>query len=241
VLDRNRRYFERYPGDEKRAAEIVEVLRGNQVRLPGGDLLTQRRFQTMGMAFGMSDGFERLHYLLDEAFVEGPDGRELADGFLIGVEAATGFTGGPLYMVLQEACYWQGSTKPWAADRLRAEFPAFDLDAGGPVRFTGEMVYPWMLDEYGSLRPLREAADLLARRAGWPALYDVERLRRNEVPCAAVIYHDDMYVDAVLSLETARSVRGLRLWVTNEYEHDGVRKDGAAVLGRLIDLARGER
>jgi hypothetical protein len=27
----------------------------------------------------------------------------------------------------------------------------------------------------------------------------------------------------------------------NEYEHDGSRRDGARVLGRLIDLARGEQ
>ncbi len=241
VLDRNRLYFERYPGDEERAAEIVVVLRRATTYLPGGDLLTPRRFQTLGLAFGMSDGFERFHYLLDQAFVEGPGGRELADRFLLGVEAATSFTVNPLYVVLHEPCYCQGAASRWAAHRLRAEFPAFDLDAGGPVRFTGEMVYPWMLEEYGSLHPFREATERLARREQWPALYDVERLRQNGVPCAAVVYHDDMYVDAGLSLETARSIRGLRVWVTNEYEHDGVRKDGAGVLGRLIDLARGER
>jgi len=144
-------------------------------------------------------------------------------------------------MVLHEPCYCQGAAPRWAAQRLRAEFPAFDVEAGGPVRFTGEMVYPWMLEEYASLRPFREAAELLAERERWPALYDVEQLRRNEVPCAAIVYHDDIYVDAGLSLATARDVRGLRLWVTNEYEHDGVRKDGAGVLGRLIELARGER
>jgi hypothetical protein len=189
----------------------------------------------------MSDGFERVHYLLDQAFVQGPGGSEVADRFLLGVESATGFTVNPLYVVLHEPCYCGGAASGWAAHRLRAEFPAFDVDAGGPVRFTGEMVYPWMLEEYESLRPFREAAEMLARRKQWPALYDVERLRQNQVPCAAVVYHDDMYVDAGLSLETARAIRGLRTWVTNEYEHDGVRRDGDGVLGRLIDLARGER
>ena len=61
------------------------------------------------------------------------------------------------------------------------------------------------------------------------------------MPCAAVVYHDDMYVDAALSLETARAIRGLRTWVTNEYEHDGTRRAGEEVLGRLIELVRGER
>ncbi len=34
-------------------------------------------------------------------------------------------------------------------------------------------------------------------------------------------------------------IRGLRPWITNEYEHNGLRADGGCVPGRLIDLARG--
>jgi hypothetical protein len=36
-------------------------------------------------------------------------------------------------------------------------------------------------------------------------------------------------------------VRGLRTWVTNEHQHDGLRRDGEQVLDHLIALARGER
>jgi pimeloyl-ACP methyl ester carboxylesterase len=241
VLERNRRHFERYPADEERAAEVVEAVRAARPRLPGGDPLTPHRFQTLGTAFGMSDGFERLHYLLDEAFVDGAGSRrELADGFLLGVEAATGHPVNPLYVVLQEACYCQGTASRWAAERLRTEFPEFDL-ASGRVRFTGEMMYPWMVEEYAALRPFREVAHLLADREDWPALYDRERLAGNEVPCAALVYHDDMYVDAGLSLETAGAIRGMRTWVTNELDHDGVRMDGERILAHLIELARGER
>jgi hypothetical protein len=28
-------------------------------------------------------------------------------------------------------------------------------------------------------------------------------------------------------------------WITNEYEHNGLRADGERVLGRLIDLVKG--
>jgi hypothetical protein len=41
------------------------------------------------------------------------------------------------------------------------------------------------------------------------------------------------------STESARRIRGLRPWITNEYEHNGLRADGERILGRLIDLARG--
>jgi hypothetical protein len=34
-------------------------------------------------------------------------------------------------------------------------------------------------------------------------------------------------------------VRGLRTWLTSEYEHNGLRADGGRILGRLLDLARG--
>ena len=61
----------------------------------------------------------------------------------------------------------------------------------------------------------------------------------NEVPAAAAIYAEDMYVERELSEETAARIRGLRPWVTNEYEHDGLRVDGEGVLGRLFDLVQG--
>jgi hypothetical protein len=95
-----------------------------------------------------------------------------------------------------------------------------------------------MLEDYGALRPLRKASQLLAERQ-WPSLYDPDQLARNDVPVAAAIYADDMYVDRVLSEDTAARIRGLRVWLTNEYQHDGLRIDGERILDRLIDLARG--
>ncbi len=70
-------------------------------------------------------------------------------------------------------------------------------------------------------------------------MYDPEVLARNEVPAAALIYADDLYVPRALSEETAAAVRGLRPWLTNEWEHDGLAADGERVLGRLLDLVRG--
>jgi hypothetical protein len=102
--------------------------------------------------------------------------------------------------------------------------------------FTGEHVFPWMFEEFGALRPLRAAAEQLAGRE-WPALYDPDVLRANDVPCAAMVYADDLYVDRALSEQTARAVGGLRYWITNEYEHNGLRADGQRILSRLIDLA----
>jgi hypothetical protein len=41
------------------------------------------------------------------------------------------------------------------------------------------------------------------------------------------------------SVQTAAVIKGLRAWVTNEYEHDGLRVSEGRVLDRLIALARG--
>ena len=73
VLDKNRRYFERYPDDRERLVKIVEQLATTKVRLPGGDRLTPERLQVVGIEFGMAEGFERVHYLVEEAFFEDAD------------------------------------------------------------------------------------------------------------------------------------------------------------------------
>jgi hypothetical protein len=54
----------------------------------------------------------------------------------------------------------------------------------------------------------------------------------------AAIYFDDMYVPRELSLDTAARIRGLRYWITNEFEHDGLRTSEGRFLDRLIGLAR---
>jgi pimeloyl-ACP methyl ester carboxylesterase len=225
VADKNRAHYARYPEDRERVRELVERLEAEDVRLPSGDRLTTRRFRQLGALLGMSDGSEKLHYL-----VELPFG---SPAFLHDVEASSPFARNPLYAVIHEACYAPGCATRWSAERVLP-----DEFRDDPTLFTGEHVYPWMLQDYGALRPLADAAQALAARE-WPQLYDVERLRANDVPAAAAIYAEDMYVERAYSEETAQAIRGLRPWVTNEYEHDGLRADGARVFGRLLDLVRG--
>ncbi|MFT2018090.1 alpha/beta fold hydrolase [Streptomyces sp. 796.1] len=238
-------HYARYPGDAVAAARIVRHLADHEEVLPDGTVLTPEAFQQLGILLGGGDGSHRLHYLLEDAFVPTVDGPRLSDHFGEQVAAVLSRTTNPLYTLLHEAIYAQdGRATDWSAHRVRTEFPAFDavgaLAAGDPVLFTGESVHPWMLDVLPGLRPLRETAHLLAARTGWGPLYDAEQLARNTVPVAAAVYHDDLFVDTEHALRTAAAIRGLRTWVTNEYEHDGVRAGGSAVLDRLLRLARGE-
>ncbi|WP_030294870.1 alpha/beta fold hydrolase [Streptomyces katrae] len=236
VRDRVLDFYARYPDDAARLREIARLLAATDVRLPDGDRLTPRRLRTLGLVLGMGDGFERIHWLLDESLDREA---KLTDTFLHQVMTLTGFTDNPLFAVMQETLYGQGAGPTgWAASRALAAFPEFTEDAD-PLLLTGEMIYPWMFREVKGLRPFADAADLLAQRPDWPPLYDPRRLAANRVPLAALVYHDDMYVDAGLSLRTAREVGATRVWVTNEWEHDGVTASGGRVLSRLMDLAAG--
>ncbi|MFN2489294.1 MAG: alpha/beta fold hydrolase [Actinomycetota bacterium] len=223
VLNKNRAYYARYPEDLERVRAILERLDAEDVRLPSGDRLTVRRFRQLGNLLGASDGFEKLHYLLELPFG--------SPASLHDLESASPFARNPLYAVIHEACYASGCATRWAAARVLP-----DEFRDDPTLFTGEHVFPWMLEDFGVLRPLADAAHVLAERE-WPQLYDPARLGVSDVPAAAAVYAEDMYVERAYSEETAATIRGLRPWITNEYEHDGLRADGARILGRLLDLA----
>ncbi|MEV8096119.1 alpha/beta fold hydrolase [Kitasatospora sp. NPDC085879] len=248
VAAKNAAHYARYPQDVAAVRRIAAHLTQRPAQLPSGGLLTVRAFQALGLMLGGGSGSGALHYLLEEAWVEGEDGPELSDTFLAEAQAQLSFAQNPMYAVLHESIYGQRSVDPagtgWAAERVRKEFPAFDAEAAlgtdAPVLLTGEMIYPWMFETDPALQPLRETAQLLAERRDWPDLYSPERLAANEVPVFAAVYFDDMYVDTADSLETAQTVGNLRFWLTNEWEHDALRVSGRVVLDRLVRMARGE-
>jgi pimeloyl-ACP methyl ester carboxylesterase len=236
VASRQQRFNDRYPEDQEVLDSVADHLAHVDVRLPSGDPLTVPRLQQLGMWLGAGDGPEVLHYLLERAWA----GAELADAFLMDVEARTTFVDRPLYALLHESIYCDGPghVSAWAAQRERDKRPELAPDVR-PLPLTGEMIYPWMFESDRSLAPLAEAAQLLADHEGWGALYDTDRLAHNTVPVAAAVYHDDMYVEYAYSMETAARLGACEPWVTNEFSHDGLRSD-ARVLDRLLDMVSGE-
>ncbi|WP_127130665.1 alpha/beta fold hydrolase [Georgenia sp. SYP-B2076] len=240
---RNHQYFARYPDDQARLREVAQHLAGTEELLPTGERLSARRLRQIGIRLGADLGFDALHYVLEEPFVSVGGARRLTRSFLADVGALVSYAGNPLYAVLHEAIYAQGSATHWAAERVRGEFASMAEDAdpawpATPYYLTGEHIYPWQLREDPALRPLADAADLLAAKEDFPALYDPKVLAANTVPVAAAIYVDDMFVPLELSLATARAIKGLRPWITNDYQHDGIRTDGEHILDRLITIAR---
>jgi pimeloyl-ACP methyl ester carboxylesterase len=235
MLAKNRAFERRYPGDTAALARLADLLGAEDVRLPDGDRLTVPRLQFLGNAFGMQHGFESVHWLLDEAFAGSGEGP--SDTFLAQVQAATDFADNPLWAALQESLYGdpESGATAWAADAELARHPEF-ASASRPLRLTGEAMFRWMFDDIRILRPFAPAADALAERTDWSPIFDRTRLAANEVPVAAAVYFDDLYVDSGLQLETAASVGNLQAWVTDEWEHDGVAASGDAVVRHLLRL-----
>lgn len=224
LAEKNRAYFERYPEDRARLREIVRRLDSEELRLPNGERLTARRFRQMGMWLGNSAGWELLHHVIELPFG--------SPAFLYDVEDGAVLWGrNPIYATLHESSYADGFPTRWSALRTMPD------EVEAEQYFTAEHVFPWMWDECWGLQSQKDAAQLLAEHA-WPKLYDAAQLRRNEVPVAATIYVDDLYVDREFAMETAKLIKGLRPWITNEYEHNGLRADDR-VVGRLIDMVRG--
>jgi len=240
VIIENKRYYERYPQDRNKLREIATYLRTNDVRLPSGDPLSVRKFQLLGINFGISTGFTTIHNLVETAFVEGQNGKELSYLFLKNVEGMIGFDTNPIFAILHEPIYGDAHSTDWAAERLHINYPELSHDEeNGDFYFTGEMVYPWMFDDISQLQVMKEAANILASKKDWPALYNRNNMKSKSIPGAAAIYYSDMYVPVDFSVETAaKYLPGVKLWITNEYKHNGTNIDGYHILDRLISLVK---
>ena len=237
-------FYERYPQDVERVAAVADRLpAAGEVRLgedgrwvsvdgrevpllPNGDPFTVERLQCLGSDFGMKPSFERVHWILDSAFLDGDGSASadspLSDEFLAKVMTAT--SSRPLYWPLQEFIYADGdlwSPIRWAAQRVRDTHPEFDA-AHRPLIFTGEAMFPWMFEQEAALRPFKPAMDLLMEDMHFGRLYDLAQLARNEVPLQAAVYFDDMYVDSGMQLDTLSRIGRSHYWTTNEFEHDGL-------------------
>ncbi len=239
VEERNRIFFEKFPMDKERLARLAKHLQENEVRLPNGDRLTPRRLQLLGIQMGFADTMQDMHFLIEEALME-LDGQErISFAFLKKLSNALSFDSNPIFAILHEAIYAQQAATQWACGAVQKElYPHYDDFED--FRFYGEMIFPWMFDEFAELRGMKDAANLLAEYEDWPLVYNKDVLKENKVPVACVVYTNDMFVNAKFSKETIDYVPNMKAWYTSEYEHCGMRADGERILSRLIDLMRGE-
>lgn len=250
VLERNQAYYDKYPEDVQAVRRVVEYITAQGgIALPGGGKLTAGRLLSVGMSLGFHGGLDSIHSLILKMVTDLDQFSFLTRSTLTAVELSVPFDSNPVYAILHEAiyCYQPGVSSNWAAYRVGREINGFSWLAGQlpsqeeggmetPLCFAGEMVFPFHFETYPELMQMREAARLLAEYDGWEDLYDEEQLRRNEVPVYAASFVDDMYVDFDLARETAKLVRGIRVYETNSLYHNAIRARSEEVLPQLFKM-----
>lgn len=229
VIQKNKEFYDIFPQAKINSRKIVDHLMENEVLLPNGDTLSVERFQQLGLNLGFSDGMATLNFLFERAF----SNEKLSYSFLKGVLSLQTFDTNPIFTVLHEACYAQAFSTDWSAYRILDEYPEFNTE-NDELFFTGEMLYPWMLDSYKALKPLKGAANILAKKNDWPMLYSEKNLKDNQVSVAAAVYTNDMYVDREYSMELAGIIPNMSIWETETLEHNALRSNGKLVLDSLF-------
>ena len=241
VIQRNEAYYEKFPGDVERVKAIASYLKrfgDGKIKLPSEGSLTRRRFRQLGIAFGAHGGLDLVHDIVLRAHNDIEAFGHITRPSLSAIDRAMPFDDALIYAILHEPIYCQGEAPKWSAHRLMGEYPCFDLSKpdDSPVYFTGEMVYPWMFEDYSELRKVEDVANRVADDKDWPALYDEEQLARNEVPVYAAAYTEDMYVDFELSMETARKIKGCKVFSTNVMFHNAIRAKMDEVVKQVFAL-----
>ncbi len=247
---RNLDLFECYPEVEPIIRKVCAYLDEHEVYLPTGTRLSSRMLRTVGIDLGRSTGLESIKYLFEDPFdvsidADGRAHNTLKQRFLWQVAERVSYHEHPLYAVIHEAIYAgasscvAGEATQWSAERMRDAVPGFaeganPLDETVPYYLTGEHIYPWFFDEMPELKPLKEAAFVLAEKTDWPALYNFEVLKANQVPVAAAVYPQDMYVPYEYSREDLNLVGNLKIVEFPEDHHNALRAKGPEVLDCLL-------
>ncbi|EMD00106.1 hypothetical protein BAUCODRAFT_63307 [Baudoinia panamericana UAMH 10762] len=242
VIRRNEAYYDKFPEDVARVKTVMKYLSrfgDGKIRLPSEGTLTRRRFQQMGILFGAHGGLDMVHDIVLRAANDIGSFGHLTRGTLTAIDHSVGYDEHLIYSILHEPIYCQGQAPKWSAHRILSEYEqafSLDKDEGQPIFLTGEMIYPWMFEDYSELRKVQDAAEKVAADDNWSPLYDAEQLSRNEVPVYAAAYVEDMYVDFDMSMETARKVKGCKVFTTNVMFHDAIRSKMEEVVKQAFAL-----
>ena len=239
VQRKTRKFFARYPADRELCARIMEHLHKREVTLPTGGRLTVRRFQQVGFMLGFDDGNENLHYLLETRVLR-RRGRRRAEPSV------------PARAREFAAVRDQSDLRRAARDVLHAgrrlalvggararRVSRHGVGAGPAAVVHRRDDLP--VDVRGLRRTAAAARGRRSPRRGGALARAVRRreLARNTVPVRRRDLRGGHVRAAGAVGATAASIGRMKAWLTNEYEHNGLRASDA-VFERLLALQRGE-
>ncbi|WKD59534.1 alpha/beta fold hydrolase [Corynebacterium caspium] len=221
-------YYRRFPAHREKVKDLVARAARGEIILPSGEVVSPSRMRGIGFNLGGDVGWENLYWLLELD----PD----SNAFRHDLAAIMPYgTRNPIYYVLHESSYADGVVTNWSAQRVQPADFAADTSL-----FYGEHVFQEWTNTVPELQPWKEVTDILAQWE-WPTLFDPEVLQSVQVKGAAAVYFHDAYVPLEYSLETAQLLPDLRLFITSEHEHSGLRSSKGKILKHLFELADGTR
>lgn len=220
------RYYRRFPEHRDAMRRLVDRADAGEIVLPDGEVVSRSRLRSVGSALGTDDGWQTVWSLLERD--------PASNAFRHDLMHAMPYSGrNPLYFAFHESSYANGHATRWSAERTEPDDFRDDV-----TLFTGEHIRREWTETVPAFQPWREVTLALAEHE-WPRIYDAPAIRASGATGAAAVYANDVYVPLEFSLETARLLPGIELWITSEHEHNGLRS--GPVLSRLIDLAHGRR
>ena len=219
-------YYRRFPEHRDIMRRLVDRAAAGDIVLPDGEIVSPSRLRSVGSALGTNDGWQTVWSLLERD--------PASNAFRHDLMHAMPFGGrNPLYYAFHESSYASGQATRWSAERTEPQDFRDDV-----TLFTGEHIRREWTETVPAFQPWRDVALALAEFE-WPRIYDDVAIATSGATGAAAVYVNDVYVPLEFSLETARLLPGVKLWVTSEHEHNGVRS--GPVLTHLVDLAHGRR
>ncbi|MGK3947485.1 alpha/beta fold hydrolase [Microbacterium sp. K2] len=220
------RYYRRFPEHRDVMRRLVDGAAAGDIVLPDGEVVSPSRLRSVGSALGTNDGWQTVWSLLERDPASNAFRHDLMHAMPYGGR-------NPLYFAFHESSYASGHATRWSAERTEPQDFRDDV-----TLFTGEHIRSEWTETVPAFQPWRDVTLALADFE-WPRIYNEVAIAASGATGAAAVYVNDVYVPMEFSLETARLLPGVELWVTSEHEHNGVRS--GPVLTHLIDLAHGRR
>jgi pimeloyl-ACP methyl ester carboxylesterase len=262
VIDACNDFYSKFSSHQGNVRCILDFIYTTPMKMPGGGILTPERFLCIGRMLGTTNGDKKVADALAMCMEDIHAGKlEFETKTLIAIESWLRFEERPLYAILQEPIYaeqplpasnWsamrvgQGRKEYWwlqkgafdcvfsPKNREDEEYAAAHFD-DKQIYFSAEHVYPFHYDQFKALGPLKDAADILAKKEDWPPLFDINQLRNNKVPVSALSYKQDMFINWELSDETVDKMGGQNIHhvIDKDLKHTAVKDQSEDVLPRL--------
>lgn len=225
---RTKELFAAVPWIEDRIAEVADHLDNHDERMPTGERLSITRFRFCGVLLGEEGDFGALANLLEMPFTTHRGEKRLRGDFLAQLGAIISLETMPLWGVIHETVMARpGHPVQWNADKVyREEFADLPL--------LGNQFLRTHFEEDPALIPFSEEVDKVHRMDTLKA--QAQDVSANEVPTAALLFKQDLFLPYELTRKSATRVGNLKLWVHDEWFHDGLWTHGPEVVNTLFDM-----